>query len=67
MSDSSVFPHISIPTPNGEVYKRPQPTAPNHTYDAETISELSTFESKGISYQASRGNHDDLVMNLVLF
>ena len=36
-------------------------------YDAETISELSTFESKGISYQASRGNHDDLVMNLVLF
>ena len=38
MSDSSVFPHISIPTPNGEVYKRPQPTAPNHTYDAETIS-----------------------------
>jgi len=36
-------------------------------YDAETISELSTFESKGMSYQASTGNHDDLVMNLVLF
>ena len=36
-SDSSVFPHISIPTPNGEVYKRPQPTAPNHTYQADEI------------------------------
>ena len=35
--------------------------------DPETIIELSTFEAKGSSYQASSGNHDDLVMNLVLF
>jgi hypothetical protein len=35
--------------------------------DEETILEISTFESSGSSYQASRGNHDDLVMNLVLF
>tara|TARA_B110000858_G_scaffold32291_1_gene35700 strand:- start:267 stop:833 length:567 start_codon:yes stop_codon:yes gene_type:complete len=35
--------------------------------DSETISEISTFESKGSSYQASGGNHDDLVMNIVLF
>jgi hypothetical protein len=35
--------------------------------DAETISEISTFESNGSSYQASDNNHDDLVMNLVLF
>jgi hypothetical protein len=35
--------------------------------DAETISELSTFEIKGSSYEATQGNHDDLVMNLVLF
>jgi hypothetical protein len=35
--------------------------------DSETISEISTFESKGASYQASGGNHDDLVMNIVLF
>lgn len=35
--------------------------------DAETIQELSTFESVGSSYEASQGNHDDLVMNLVLF
>jgi len=35
--------------------------------DANTIIELSTFEARGSSYEASRGNHDDLVMNLVLF
>ena len=36
-------------------------------HDAETIIELSTFESRGSSYEASNGNHDDLVMNLVMF
>jgi hypothetical protein len=36
-------------------------------YDSETIIELSTFESRGSSYEASNGNHDDLVMNLVMF
>ena len=35
--------------------------------DEETIMEISTFEAKGASYEASDGNHDDLVMNLVLF
>ncbi len=35
--------------------------------DGETISELTTFEIKGSSYQASQGNHDDLVMNCVMF
>jgi len=35
--------------------------------EAETIIELSTFEANGTSYEASEGNHDDLVMNLVLF
>jgi hypothetical protein len=35
--------------------------------DADTIQELSTFEVKGSSYEASQGNHDDLVMNFVLF
>ena len=35
--------------------------------DNDTISELSTFEVRGSSYQASQGNHDDLIMNLVLF
>ena len=34
--------------------------------DEETIMEMSTFEAKGQSYEASEGNHDDLVMNLVL-
>ena len=38
-----------------------------HIVDANTISELSTFEVKGGSYSASTGNHDDLVMNLVMF
>jgi len=36
-------------------------------YDADTISEISTFEQIRNSYEASQGNHDDLVMNLVLF
>ena len=35
--------------------------------DGETISEMCTFVSKGSSYEASGNNHDDLVMNLVLF
>lgn len=35
--------------------------------DADTIIEFSTFVSKGNSYEASDGNHDDLVMNFVLF
>ena len=28
---------------------------------------MSTFVSRGSSYEASSGNHDDLMMNLVLF
>jgi hypothetical protein len=35
--------------------------------DFDTISELSTFSRKGISYEAESGKHDDLVMGLVLF
>ena len=35
--------------------------------DEQTILEISTFEAKGQSYEASEGNHDDLMMNLVLF
>lgn len=35
--------------------------------DADAILELSCFEVSGSSYEASAGNHDDLVMNLVLF
>ena len=35
--------------------------------DAQTIVELSTFVAKGNSYQAVAPNHDDLMMNLVLF
>ena len=35
--------------------------------DFETISELSTFSRKGISYEAEPGKHDDMVMGLVLF
>ena len=35
--------------------------------DAYTIMELSTFVAKGSSYEASNGQHDDLVMNLVMF
>lgn len=35
--------------------------------DLDTISECSTFEARGNSFEASDGNHDDLVMNLVMF
>lgn len=35
--------------------------------DTETILEISTFVAKGQSYEASDGNHDDLMMNLVMF
>ena len=35
--------------------------------DENTIFEASTFILKGQSYEASDGNHDDLMMNLVLF
>jgi len=35
--------------------------------DSATIVELSTFTAQGQSFAASDGNHDDLVMNLVLF
>lgn len=35
--------------------------------DFDTIKELSTFSRKGVSYEAEPGNHDDLVMCLVLF
>ena len=35
--------------------------------DENTILEISTFVGKGTSYEASDGNHDDLVMNLVMF
>lgn len=38
-----------------------------HVMDENTIMEISTFERKGNSYEASSGNHDDIVMNLVLF
>jgi len=35
--------------------------------DENTIMEISTFTSRGQSYEASDGNHDDLMMNLVMF
>jgi hypothetical protein len=35
--------------------------------DIYTISELSTFSKKNNSYEAESGNHDDMVMGLVLF
>ena len=35
--------------------------------DENTILEVSTFVAKGQSYEASEGNHDDLMMNLVMF
>jgi hypothetical protein len=35
--------------------------------DTNTIVECSTFIAKGQSYEASPGNHDDLMMNLVMF
>ena len=36
-------------------------------YDEQTILEISTFVAKGTSYEASEGNNDDLIMNLVMF
>jgi len=36
-------------------------------YDKMTIKECTTFVAKRMSYEASAGNHDDLMMNLVLF
>ena len=35
--------------------------------DENTILEVSTFVAKVQSYEASDGNHDDLMMNLVMF
>jgi len=35
--------------------------------DDQTILEISTFEARGQSFEASDGNHDDLMMNLVMF
>ena len=35
--------------------------------DRATITELMTFVTKGNSFEADRGYHDDMVMNLVLF
>jgi hypothetical protein len=35
--------------------------------DEDTILEISTFTAQGNSFEASDGNHDDLVMNLVMF
>jgi len=34
--------------------------------DEQTIMEVSTFILKGQSYEAAEGNHDDLMMNLVM-
>ena len=36
-------------------------------YDEETIIECSTFEARGQSFEAAPGNHDDLIMNFVMF
>ena len=36
-------------------------------HDENTIMEISTFVARGQSYEASDGNHDDLMMNLVMF
>ena len=36
-------------------------------FDADIISEISTFIEKSDSYQADEGYHDDLTMCLVLF
>ena len=35
--------------------------------DTMTITECSTFIAKGQSFEASPGNHDDIMMNLVMF
>jgi hypothetical protein len=36
-------------------------------YDKYTVDEFTTFSKKNKSYEAEPGNHDDLVMPLVLF
>ena len=36
-------------------------------YDSDTIIEMSTFVSRANSWQAQPPNHDDLMMNLVMF
>ena len=38
-----------------------------HVIDAETINEMCTFVARGNSFEAQAPNHDDLVMNLVMF
>jgi len=38
-----------------------------HVPDSITIQEMTTFVSKGVSWEADGGNHDDMVMNCVLF
>jgi hypothetical protein len=38
LGDSNTFPHLSQALPNGMVYKRPNPTAPDHTYDKNQIT-----------------------------
>jgi hypothetical protein len=35
--------------------------------DRELIKELLTYVNKGMSFEADRGYHDDLVMNCVVF
>ena len=35
--------------------------------DEETVVEMSTFVARGQSYEAADGNHDDLMMTLVMF
>ena len=35
--------------------------------DIDTITELTSFVPKGSSYEADKGCHDDMVMNLVMF
>ena len=35
--------------------------------DDNTIQEITCFEARGNSFEASNGNHDDLVMNFILF
>ena len=35
--------------------------------DRYAITELMTFINKGMSFEADKGYHDDMVMNIVLF
>jgi len=35
--------------------------------DDNTIQEITCFEARGNSFEASNGNHDDLVMNFIMF